>query len=227
MVMVKPAVPYLDIVSRVKRELGVPTAAYHVSGEYAMLKAAARQRLARRDARDARDAALDPPRRRRHHRHLLRPRRRADPEDPDAVNARPQAGATPIREGGVRVSHAAAAQVRDAVRARAGGDPRRRQQPGARLQGGRRRAALHRQRQGRHDHRRRRPHLHRLRDVVGPADPRPRAAGADRAAGQGRRGSAPASARRPSSRSSSPRRCARSCRRSRWCASPAPAPRRR
>jgi porphobilinogen synthase len=41
MVMVKPAVPYLDIVSRVKRELGVPTAAYHVSGEYSMLKAAA------------------------------------------------------------------------------------------------------------------------------------------------------------------------------------------
>ena len=41
MVMVKPAVPYLDIVSRVKRELRVPTAAYHVSGEYAMLKAAA------------------------------------------------------------------------------------------------------------------------------------------------------------------------------------------
>jgi porphobilinogen synthase len=41
MVMVKPAVPYLDIVSRVKRELGLPTAAYHVSGEYAMLKAAA------------------------------------------------------------------------------------------------------------------------------------------------------------------------------------------
>jgi porphobilinogen synthase len=40
MVMVKPAVPYLDIVSRVKRELRVPTAAYHVSGEYAMLKAA-------------------------------------------------------------------------------------------------------------------------------------------------------------------------------------------
>jgi porphobilinogen synthase len=40
MVMVKPAVPYLDIVSRVKRELRVPTAAYHVSGEYSMLKAA-------------------------------------------------------------------------------------------------------------------------------------------------------------------------------------------
>jgi len=41
-VMVKPALPYLDVVSRVKATFGVPTAAYHVSGEYAMLKAAAR-----------------------------------------------------------------------------------------------------------------------------------------------------------------------------------------
>ena len=41
-VMVKPAITYLDVISRVKREFGVPTAAYHVSGEYAMLKAAAR-----------------------------------------------------------------------------------------------------------------------------------------------------------------------------------------
>ncbi len=41
-VMVKPAVPYLDVIARVKEEFGVPTAAYHVSGEYAMLKAAAR-----------------------------------------------------------------------------------------------------------------------------------------------------------------------------------------
>jgi porphobilinogen synthase len=40
-VMVKPAVPYLDVISRVKRRFGLPTAAYHVSGEYAMLKAAA------------------------------------------------------------------------------------------------------------------------------------------------------------------------------------------
>jgi porphobilinogen synthase len=40
--MVKPALPYLDVVSRVKATFGVPTAAYHVSGEYAMLKAAAR-----------------------------------------------------------------------------------------------------------------------------------------------------------------------------------------
>ena len=41
-VMVKPAVTYLDVISRVKHEFGVPTAAYHVSGEYSMLKAAAR-----------------------------------------------------------------------------------------------------------------------------------------------------------------------------------------
>lgn len=40
MVMVKPGMPYLDIVRRVKSELGVPTYAYQVSGEYAMIKAA-------------------------------------------------------------------------------------------------------------------------------------------------------------------------------------------
>ncbi|MDR2261340.1 MAG: porphobilinogen synthase [Azoarcus sp.] len=43
MFMVKPGLPYLDIVRRVKTELGVPTYAYQVSGEYAMLKAAAQQ----------------------------------------------------------------------------------------------------------------------------------------------------------------------------------------
>ncbi|QXP86729.1 porphobilinogen synthase [Methylococcus capsulatus] len=41
MVMVKPGMPYLDIVRRVKDRFGVPTYAYQVSGEYAMLKAAA------------------------------------------------------------------------------------------------------------------------------------------------------------------------------------------
>jgi porphobilinogen synthase len=41
-VMVKPALPFLDVIARVKAEFGYPTAAYHVSGEYAMLKAAAR-----------------------------------------------------------------------------------------------------------------------------------------------------------------------------------------
>ncbi|WP_300088639.1 porphobilinogen synthase [uncultured Nitrosomonas sp.] len=41
MIMVKPGMPYLDVVRRVKDELGVPTFVYQVSGEYAMLKAAA------------------------------------------------------------------------------------------------------------------------------------------------------------------------------------------
>jgi porphobilinogen synthase len=41
-VMVKPAVAYLDVIARVKDQFKVPVAAYHVSGEYAMLKAAAR-----------------------------------------------------------------------------------------------------------------------------------------------------------------------------------------
>jgi porphobilinogen synthase len=40
-VMVKPALPYLDVIRRVKDELNVPVAAYNVSGEYAMVKAAA------------------------------------------------------------------------------------------------------------------------------------------------------------------------------------------
>jgi len=41
MVMVKPAGPFLDIIQRVKRETGYPVAAYQVSGEYAMIQAAA------------------------------------------------------------------------------------------------------------------------------------------------------------------------------------------
>jgi len=42
-VMVKPALHYLDVISKVKDEFACPTAAYHVSGEYSMLKAAALQ----------------------------------------------------------------------------------------------------------------------------------------------------------------------------------------
>ena len=41
MVMVKPGMPYLDVVSAVKQRFGAPTLVYQVSGEYAMLKAAA------------------------------------------------------------------------------------------------------------------------------------------------------------------------------------------
>jgi porphobilinogen synthase len=43
--MVKPALPYLDVIRRVKDDTGMPLAAYNVSGEYAMVKAAAAQGL--------------------------------------------------------------------------------------------------------------------------------------------------------------------------------------
>jgi len=50
MVMVKPGMPYLDVLRRVKDAFGVPTFAYQVSGEYAMLKAAAQQGWLEHDA---------------------------------------------------------------------------------------------------------------------------------------------------------------------------------
>lgn len=43
MVMVKPGLPYMDIITRVKQTFSMPTFAYHVSGEYAMIKAACEQ----------------------------------------------------------------------------------------------------------------------------------------------------------------------------------------
>ena len=52
MVMVKPGMPYLDIVRRVKDEFGVPTFAYQVSGEYAMHVAAIQKRLVGRRSSD-------------------------------------------------------------------------------------------------------------------------------------------------------------------------------
>ncbi|MCY7339141.1 MAG: porphobilinogen synthase [Sphingomonas bacterium] len=50
MVMVKPGLPYLDVLAAVKREFGVPTFAYAVSGEYAMIEAAAAAGAGDRDA---------------------------------------------------------------------------------------------------------------------------------------------------------------------------------
>ena len=49
-VMVKPGLPYLDVIARVKDAFGVPTFAYHVSGEYAMIEAAAAAGAGERDA---------------------------------------------------------------------------------------------------------------------------------------------------------------------------------
>ena len=70
-VMVKPALPYLDLIWRVKESFGYPVAAYQVSGEYAMIKAAAQQRLARRGAGDDGDPDRHSPRRGRHDPDLL------------------------------------------------------------------------------------------------------------------------------------------------------------
>ena len=53
MVMVKPGMPYLDIVRRVKETFQMPTFVYQVSGEYAMIAAAVQQWLARPREGDA------------------------------------------------------------------------------------------------------------------------------------------------------------------------------
>ena len=50
MVMVKPGLPYLDVLARIKDRFGVPTFAYQVSGEYAMIEAAAKAGAGDRDA---------------------------------------------------------------------------------------------------------------------------------------------------------------------------------
>src|ERR1700751_5464690 len=44
-IMVKPALPYLDILWRARERFGKPSAAYHVSGEFAMVKAAAEKKI--------------------------------------------------------------------------------------------------------------------------------------------------------------------------------------
>ena len=75
-VMVKPAVTYLDVIAAARARLDVPIAAYHVSGEYAMIKAADANGLDRRRRRRARTAHRRQASRGRHDPHLLRPRDR-------------------------------------------------------------------------------------------------------------------------------------------------------
>ena len=73
-VMVKPALPYLDILWRVRERFGKPTAVYHVSGEYAMVKRCRERALGR--ARRPRDYDGAQTRRRGHYCHLLGTRTR-------------------------------------------------------------------------------------------------------------------------------------------------------
>ena len=63
MVMIKPGLPYLDIVRRVKDRFGMPTFVYQVSGEYSMIMAAAGERLDRRARGGAGSAGVDQARR--------------------------------------------------------------------------------------------------------------------------------------------------------------------
>ena len=102
-VMVKPALPYLDVIRRVKDATGAPVAAYHVSGEYSMLKAAAQNGWIDERARGARDADLDPPRRRRHRPHLLREGRRGLAVTPEAQPASEPRPKVRSRKGGAAV----------------------------------------------------------------------------------------------------------------------------
>ncbi len=96
-VMVKPALPYLDIIRRVKDATGMPVAAYNVSGEYAMIKVAAGTGSARRARRRARGADRHPPRRRRHRDHLPREGRRHDGSASPRQGPLPRATARPSR----------------------------------------------------------------------------------------------------------------------------------
>ena len=70
--MVKPATPYLDVIRRIKDELGAPVAAYQVSGRVLADQGRGPERLDRRARRGTRDADRHPPRGRRPDLHLLR-----------------------------------------------------------------------------------------------------------------------------------------------------------
>ena len=159
--MVKPALAYLDVIAAARAETDLPVAAYHVSGEYSMIKAAAERGLDRRRRRRPRAP----------HRHQAR-RRRRDPHLP-----RPRGGRGPARHGD---------DQRRAVRARAAGDPRWRQQPGAGVQERRRHAVLRGPGRGRPRVGRRGPPLHRPRPVLRRHHRRPRPPG-DRRGGAARR----------------------------------------
>ena len=97
MVMVKPALPYLDVIRRVKEATRVPVAAYNVSGEYAMIKAAAAAGYLDERAAVLEALTVDPPRRRRHRDHLPRQGGRRVASEPHAEGPRRARAAPPSR----------------------------------------------------------------------------------------------------------------------------------
>ena len=74
MIMVKPAMPYLDVIAAARERFDVPLAAYQVSGEYAMIEAAARNGWIERERVMMESLLIDSARGREHHSDLLRER---------------------------------------------------------------------------------------------------------------------------------------------------------
>ena len=72
MILMKPAMPYLDVIHAARGRFDMPMGAYQVSGEYSMMQAAFERGWLEPRARNAGIADLDPSRRRRLHRDLLR-----------------------------------------------------------------------------------------------------------------------------------------------------------
>ena len=98
MVMVKPALSYLDVIAAVRARVDVPVAAYHVSGEYAMIKAAAANGWIDHDTVAARAPHRDQAGRRRRHPHLPGAVVRRDRDDEHQRRAvRPQLPGDPGR----------------------------------------------------------------------------------------------------------------------------------
>ena len=104
-VMVKPALAYLDVVRAVREAVDVPVAAYNISGEYAMVEAAAANGWIDRERRDPGDADLDPPRRRRRDPDLLGRRGRRPTAHPHPLTRAPcrvEPGFLPVEPGFLR-----------------------------------------------------------------------------------------------------------------------------
>ena len=189
MVMVKPALGYLDVLADVAAISDVPVAAYNVSGEYAMVEAAAAAGLSRPRARSARDPDLDPARRRRHRAHLLGGRGGSLAQG-GAVTARAVPGTEAVRSRRCSPGHWRSPRVGSTARCGPSA-------PSAARRGSWCRAARPL------PHRRRRQRVRRPGRLLGTDDPGSRPPGGGRGGPAARSAAGRRSARRPSPRSSS------------------------
>ena len=214
-VMVKPALAYLDVIRQARDRFDAPIAAYNVSGEYAMVKAAAVQRLDRREAHRLRDSRGHRPSGRRFHSRPTTPRtpRDGSKRDRSRRDAAPRQKrqrsfgralrrAQELMPGGVSSPVRSFASVGGAPFFVVSGK-------GPRVTDADGRSYI---------------------DYVGsygPAPLRPRSRFSSGAPGQARLAAAPPSARPRRRRSGSRSASSGWCHRSRWCASSTPAPKRR